>query len=73
MNLSAGDLRDILSSARAEDVLVSSGRTGVSGPSVSVAVNTSSLLQVVSDVRSLNPFPTPSIPSAPCHPVSSLF
>ena len=46
---------------RGRDVLVFSGRAGVSGPSVSVAVTSSSVAKLVSDVNSHNPSSTPAI------------
>ena len=71
VNLSASVLRDILSSLRAGDVHVSSGLPGVSGPSVSLAVTSSSDSRIVPDVRPSYPYSTPVIPVAPFPPVSS--
>ena len=73
---SAGELREILSSARARDVPVSLRRTGVSGPLVSVAVTSSSAPQMVSDVHSpdtaviIDPSPSISSSSVPSSLVS---
>ena len=64
-DLSAGAFRDNLSSARSGDVQVSSG------PSVPLAMTSSSVPRIVSDVRHSHPSPTPTIPVAPCPLVSS--
>ena len=50
VDLFAGALRGILSSARAGDVQGSSGLPGVSGPSVSLAVTSHSVPRIVPDV-----------------------
>ena len=50
VDLSAGDPRDILPSVRTGDVQVFSGLPAVYGPSVSLAVTSSSVPRIVSDV-----------------------
>ena len=69
MDLSAGALCDILSSAQTGDVQVSSGLPGASGLSVSLAVTSSAVPLIVSDVRLSHPS-TLAILVAPCVPVS---
>ena len=57
--------------ARVGDVQVSSGLPGVSGPSVSLTVTSSSVPRIVSDVRPSHPPSTLAIPVATCPLVSS--
>ena len=60
-----------MSSARIEDVQVSSGLTGVSGPSVSPVGTSSSVLRIVSDVRPSHTSATPAMPVVTSLPVFS--
>ena len=70
-SLFAGAFRDILSSARVGGVQFFSGLSIFSGPSVSLAVISSSVPWIVSDIRS-SPSPpfSPALPIASCPPPS---
>ena len=63
-DLSVGVLCDILSSAQAGDVQVSSGLPGVSGLSVFLLVISSSVPRIVPDVLPSHYSSTPAIPLA---------